>query len=345
MLVRWATKQDIPMWEALSNEYDQYISEIATDFGKWYPGFSDYMNRKIEQYEAVVAMDRMSENCHGAIAFSHSHNRITFFAVSPKANHQETAERLLKVALRQLNTNQDITVNLPVGESTPLKSDRHHYERNGFRFVKEINLNGCPMAEMVRKADGNKRGKSFHYRYPQFIKESKLETCPCITEPEHEDKSGDIFINGHYWVHGEYPGQGRLFGKLCVIPLKHYFHFEDMPEAEAAAFMSEVQRVGRALRKVTGAVKINYEMHANTGAHIHIHLFPRYLDDDFPGMPIDYHANVPAPYESHEEFLWFIDQMQKELGTGDREEFYRFVDQMRKESGVSGQWRAGGQGK
>ena len=82
MLVRWATKQDIPMWEALSKEYDHYISEIATDLSKWYQGFYDYMNRKIEQHEAVVAVDRMSANCNGAIAFSHSHNRITFFAES-----------------------------------------------------------------------------------------------------------------------------------------------------------------------------------------------------------------------------------------------------------------------
>lgn len=313
MLIRWATKQDISMWEALSKEYDKYISEVATDFCKWYDGFNDYMNRKIEQYEALVAIDRMSGHCNGAIAFSRSHNRITFFAVSQKANHKETAERLLTVALRQLNTNNDISINLPVGESTPLRLDRRHYDNNGFEFVKEINVDGCPMAELVRKADDNKRDKSFHYRYPKFIKESKQETCPCIMEPEHEDKSGDILMNDSYWVHGEYPGQGRLFGKLCVIPLKHYFHFEDMPEEEATAFMQEVKRVGKVLRKVTGAVKINYEMHANTAAHIHIHLFPRYLDDDFPSAPIDYRINEPAPYESYEEFLWFVEQMRKEL--------------------------------
>ena len=134
-----------------------------------------------------------------------------------------------------------------------------------------------------------------------------------MTEPEYEDKSDDILHDDVFWVHGQYPGQGRLFGKLIVTPKEHYFHFEDMPETEAANFMREVQRVGRALRKVTGAVKINYEMHANTGAHIHMHLFPRYLDDDFPSLPIDYHANEPAPYESYEEYLWFIKRMQEEL--------------------------------
>jgi len=87
-----------------------------------------------------------------------------------------------------------------------------------------------------------------------------------------------------------------------------------MPEADAAFFMNEVQRIRRALRKVTGAVKIKHELHANSGEHLHIHLFPRYLDDDFPSTPIDYRINESAPYESYEEYLWFIEQMRKELG-------------------------------
>ena len=100
---------------------------------------------------------------------------------------------------------------------------------------------------------------------------------------------------------------------MYVMPRVHAFHFEDMPPEEAAAFMSEVQRVGKALRKVTGAEKINYEMHSNSGAHLHIHLFPRYLDDDFPSMPIDYRLSEPTPYESYEEYLWFIDRMREAL--------------------------------
>ena len=50
------------------------------------------------------------------------------------------------------------------------------------------------------------------------------------------------------------------------------------------------------------------------GAHLHMHLCPRYLDDDFPGMAID--LSCPSdqpPYESYKEYLWFIDQMTKEL--------------------------------
>lgn len=49
-------------------------------------------------------------------------------------------------------------------------------------------------------------------------------------------------------------------------------------------FMSELQLVARALHKITGAVKINYEMHANS-----------------------------APHKSVDEFKWFVEQMRKEL--------------------------------
>lgn len=68
-------------------------------------------------------------------------------------------------------------------------------------------------------------------------------------------------------------------------------------------FMSEVQRVGKVLHKVTGVVKINYEIHSNSDPYIHCHLFPRYLDDDFPSAPIDYRIYEPTPYESEDEFV------------------------------------------
>lgn len=163
----------------------------------------------------------------------------------------------------------------------------------------------------------NPKGKSFHYHYPKFIKEAQEEHCPvCNNEPAPEGQN-DIEVSDAVWICGEYPGQGRLFGKMYVMPRKHVFHFEDMPEHEMIIFIREVQRVGKALRKVTGAEKINYEMHSNTGAHLHIHLCPRYLDDDFPGKAIDLSCpSNPPPYDSYDEYLWFLKQMEKELTKG-----------------------------
>ena len=86
-----------------------------------------------------------------------------------------------------------------------------------------------------------------------------------------------------------------------------------MSKEDMANFMEDVQRVARALHKVTGAVKINYEIHGNSIPHLHVHLFPRYIDDDFPSAPIDYRILEPSPYESNEEFDWFVDSMRKLL--------------------------------
>lgn len=64
--------------------------------------------------------------------------------------------------------------------------------------------------------------------------------------------------------------------------------------------MRDVQRLSRALQAVTGAVKMNYEVHGNTLPHLHMHFFPRYPGDLFEGGPIDPRAvrrSVYAPGE------------------------------------------------
>lgn len=242
MLVRWATRNDIPNWEALSREYDKYISDIGIDFSRWYQGFDDYMNRKIEQYEAVIAIDRISKHCNGIIAFSRANNRITFFAVSRTANYNETAEKLIMVALRQLNSNNEILVNLPLGNNLQLKLDQTTFCENGFEFVKLIDIDGCPMVELSRKGDDTIRGESFHYNYPKFMRTSQKQYCPCTIYSEPSDTMDVIMKNNLVWVQGEYPGQGRLYGKLCVIPFEHYIHFEDMPAMYASKLLKKSYR-------------------------------------------------------------------------------------------------------
>ena len=320
MLIRWANENDLPAWYAIASELSVVMRHPA-DMGAD-PEFISYAKSKASKYEALTAVDYMSGNTMGFIGFSRTHNRITWIGVSEKYRGKGIGSRLLKTALRQLDHNKPITVETYPDEYEPGVPAKNLYRKFGFVETESDLLLPHFYGELIcrMKADlsDEKRGKSFHYRYPEFIKAALQEHCPCTTESEHKDKTHDILKNDNYWVRGEYPGQGRLFGKLCVIPLQHYFHFEDMPETDAAAFMCEVQRVGKALRKVTGAVKINYEMHANTGTHLHIHLFPRHLDDDFPSAPIDYRVNEPAPYESYEEYLWFVEQMRKELNVAVR---------------------------
>jgi len=288
----------------------QHPADMGTD-----PDFIAYAKSKINKYEALTAVDYRSGKNMGFISFSRTNNRITWFAVSEQYRGKGAGSRLLKTALRHVDHAKPITVETFLDGYEPGVPAKNLYRKYGFAETDSylIGPHNHPRCLMTADLSGEKRGKSFHYRYPKFIMNSQKEFCPaCNDEPMPNDQT-DIACNDICWICGEYPGQGRLFGKMYVMPRKHYFHFEDMPADEAAVFMNEVRRVGRALRKVTGAVKINYEMHANTGAHIHIHLFPRYLDDEFPSLPIDYHDNEPAPYEDYDEYLWFIQRMREEL--------------------------------
>jgi diadenosine tetraphosphate (Ap4A) HIT family hydrolase len=45
--------------------------------------------------------------------------------------------------------------------------------------------------------------------------------------------------------------------------------------------MKDIQRVAKVLQVITGAVKLNYEIHGNTIPHLHLHLLPRYREDPF----------------------------------------------------------------
>ncbi|MCL2697906.1 MAG: GNAT family N-acetyltransferase [Oscillospiraceae bacterium] len=310
MLIRWAGEKDLQAWYALATEVSPVFEHLA-DMGAD-PQFMAFAESAVGKYEALTAIDYMSGLNMGFIGFSRQNNSILWFAVSEKYRGKGAGNRLLKTALRQLDTNKDITVTTFREDYPSGKAARVLYENFGFVESKLLMYDGLPRCEMTRQASPEKRGNSFHYRYPEFIRESQKEHCPVCNAERALGGQHDIEVNDKVWIVAEYPGQGRLFGKMYVMPVNHAFHFEDMPKAEAEAFMSEVRRAGRALRKVTGAVKINYEMHSNSGAHLHIHLFPRYPDDDYPGMSIDV-LQKDTPYESFEEFLWFVERMREEL--------------------------------
>jgi diadenosine tetraphosphate (Ap4A) HIT family hydrolase len=61
----------------------------------------------------------------------------------------------------------------------------------------------------------------------------------------------------------------------------------------------------KALKEVTCAAKINYEIHGNTVPHLNIHLFPRYFKGDrFRDGFINPRDIEPAVYKEDEfEFL------------------------------------------
>ena len=66
--------------------------------------------------------------------------------------------------------------------------------------------------------------------------------------------------------------------------------------------MRDMRALSAALQAVTGAIKMNQEIHGNTIPHLHVHFFPRYVGDRFEDGPIDVRepwppALSPAKFE------------------------------------------------
>ena len=93
------------------------------------------------------------------------------------------------------------------------------------------------------------------------------------------------------------PGTCALFFRRHAVEL-HELHAE-----EAVAFMRDIQLLSEALQAITGAVKMNYEVHGNTIPHLHMHFFPRYPRDPFEGGPINPRAvrGKEHPTAEHQE--------------------------------------------
>jgi diadenosine tetraphosphate (Ap4A) HIT family hydrolase len=76
-------------------------------------------------------------------------------------------------------------------------------------------------------------------------------------------------------------------GYVCLVSQTHAVDLHDLPESAALSFMRDARRISMAVASVTGAVKMNYEIHGNSIPHLHMHFFPRYRGDQFEGQPIN----------------------------------------------------------
>jgi diadenosine tetraphosphate (Ap4A) HIT family hydrolase len=102
-------------------------------------------------------------------------------------------------------------------------------------------------------------------------------------------------------------------GYACLVSRIHVVELHNLQPDDAQAFMRDACRVSRALSAVTGAVKLNYEIHGNTLPHLHMHFFPRYRGDLFEGKPIDPRA-VRQPVYRPGEFGQLRERILAALG-------------------------------
>jgi inorganic pyrophosphatase len=154
--IRLVDNTDIPQWVALSQEYDCYVLELVPDLSEWYDGndtstpYRDYMDSKINKQEAFMAVDT-TDGCLGIIAVSKSNNRITFFAVSHKADFQTAGHELLKYALKSIDKSKSISINQITSTSPHIQKHRDLYKIFGFTYSCDSVENGVPVNTFVRE--------------------------------------------------------------------------------------------------------------------------------------------------------------------------------------------------
>lgn len=151
---------------------------------------------------------------------------------------------------------------------------------------------------------------SFHHNPDGWLFLAKKENCPYCQQADDPSNSATLKLFKHSELCAH--PQVSLKGTCYLISREHYVELFDMDPETLNGFMQEVQLAARVLKEVTGAFKINYEIHGNTVPHLHLHLFPRYLDDPFVGTCIDYGRIDPPVYQDG-EFEVFVQNMQKRL--------------------------------
>ncbi len=147
---------------------------------------------------------------------------------------------------------------------------------------------------------------SFHHDLEKWRRWCEPEHCPICRDQEPPGDTVIIRETEFSWL--EAHPRVCLPGTCCVLAKTHAVELDDLSEADLLGFMKDLQTAARALKQVTGAVKINYEIHGNTVPHLHLHLFPRTVGDPFPGEPIQFGQTDPPVY-GEGEFDEFIRAM------------------------------------
>ncbi|MBQ9122358.1 MAG: HIT family protein [Lachnospiraceae bacterium] len=67
----------------------------------------------------------------------------------------------------------------------------------------------------------------------------------------------------------------------CIVAYKdHVSEIVNISEEERNAFMADVTRAAKAIHAAFHPDKLNYGAYGDTGCHLHIHLVPKYKDQD-----------------------------------------------------------------
>src|SRR3954466_13954996 len=78
-------------------------------------------------------------------------------------------------------------------------------------------------------------------------------------------------------------------GAAAVVFLRrHAADLTDLTAEELAQYWRDIQHVARAIQRAFAPCHVNYLLLGNLVPHLHVHIVPRYLDDQAPGMPLSW---------------------------------------------------------
>ena len=108
----------------------------------------------------------------------------------------------------------------------------------------------------------------------------------------------------------------RFPGRSILKLRDHWDSIEDLPDAVALDFFADLKLAMAALRRVTGAERVNFAVLGNAVPHVHGHLIPR-----FPAAESKPHSSPwddprPRAKLEAERELELIEGIRKELSDG-----------------------------
>lgn len=97
----------------------------------------------------------------------------------------------------------------------------------------------------------------------------------------------------------------RWPGRCLLVLNEHHDHFEEVTSEIAQEFVSDIRLVGTVLKRLTGAIRVNYALLGNEVSHVHAHLIPRGATSEVvPFRPIWEDPRPPRQLPRREIEYW-----------------------------------------
>lgn len=118
--------------------------------------------------------------------------------------------------------------------------------------------------------------------------------CPfcdiASTLPSPVPESAVVLMDAHVFALVPTHHYGGIEGNCLVIPRRHYENVLDIPDELGSDFFRATRRLAQAMRDAFGCEGISTRQHNGPAGnqdvwHYHLHVFPRYSNDDLHAGP------------------------------------------------------------